>query len=145
MNLLDDMEVGRLSEYLVVSEGLRLKPYTDTVGKISIGIGRNLTDTGISLLEAHDLLRHDLERAEALIEIRYPWIAQQSAVYRAVLLELMFNLGPKGLGLFVNTLYAFRAQDYPGVIEGLKQSKWYRDVQPKRSARIFQMLTGEWP
>ena len=45
---------------LIADEGLRLKPYTDTVGKITIGIGRNLTDVGISKEEAYALCDTDI-------------------------------------------------------------------------------------
>ena len=31
-----------------INEGLRSKPYVDTVGKVTIGVGRNLTDRGLS-------------------------------------------------------------------------------------------------
>jgi lysozyme len=143
--LLTDVDRARLCDYLVVSEGLRLKPYTDTVGKLSIGIGRNLSDTGISVLEAHDLLKNDLDRACALLMVRYPWIEEHDAVRRAVLIELMFNLGPKGLGSFVNTLKAFRMRDFPLVAEGLRKSKWFTQVAESRSTRIIHMvLTGDW-
>ena len=45
-------------------EGRRLKPYTDTVGKLTIGYGRNLTDVGISDEEAriHPRQRQGLPR-----------------------------------------------------------------------------------
>lgn len=47
---------------LKLDEGLRLKPYRDTVGKLTIGIGRNLDDVGISEAEAEYLLSNDLDR-----------------------------------------------------------------------------------
>ena len=37
-------------------EGVRLKPYVDTEGKIPIGVGRNLTDGGISSAESDGML-----------------------------------------------------------------------------------------
>jgi len=46
-----------LEELLVHHEGLRLKPYLDTSGKWTIGVGRNLSDSGISEEEAFYLLR----------------------------------------------------------------------------------------
>ena len=46
------MNKQRLAEQLKVHEGLRLKPYKDTVGKWTIGIGRNLEDKGITEQEA---------------------------------------------------------------------------------------------
>ena len=38
----------RLIAMLQRHEGLRLKPYKCTAGKVSIGYGRNLEDVGIS-------------------------------------------------------------------------------------------------
>jgi lysozyme len=143
--MLTAYEQDQLQQYLVIAEGLRLKPYTDTVGKLSIGIGRNLTDVGISTEEAYYLCDNDIHKAERAVVKRYPWSQDQDLVRQVVLVELMFNMGPGGLASFVNTLRAFERQDYPAVVEGLKRAKWYRDVQPSRSARIFQMLlSGNW-
>lgn len=140
-----DAHRERIRQYLIVSEGLRLKPYTDTVGKLSIGIGRNLTDVGISALEAYDMLNHDLDKAIVAIVGRYSWVADQDPVRQAVLVELQFNMGSRGLGTFVNTLAAFQRRDYPAVAAGLRASKWFRQVQKSRSDRILKMVeTGEW-
>ncbi|MFA6660842.1 MAG: lysozyme, partial [Bacilli bacterium] len=40
--------MDRIKEQLVRHEGLRLKPYRCTADKLTIGIGRNLDDCGIS-------------------------------------------------------------------------------------------------
>jgi lysozyme len=37
----------KLLTELIDDEDIRLKPYRDTVGKLTIGIGRNLYDRGI--------------------------------------------------------------------------------------------------
>ena len=50
------MDTDKLLSDLVRDEGLRLRPYADTVGKTTIGVGRNLTDVGISHDEALALL-----------------------------------------------------------------------------------------
>ena len=52
----------RLIAMLQRHEGLRLKPYKCTAGKLSIGYGRNLDDMGISEVEAMVMLRHDIEQ-----------------------------------------------------------------------------------
>ena len=49
---------------LKVDEGVKLKPYKDTVGKLTIGCGRNLDDIGISYTEVDYLLENDLNMAE---------------------------------------------------------------------------------
>ena len=57
-------------------EGLRLFPYADTVGKLTIGFGRNLTDIGISRDEADALLTNDLDRARTGIAEAWPPFSQ---------------------------------------------------------------------
>lgn len=156
-----DHERERLRQYLVIAEGLRLKPYWDCcsrtlrqpctknagahLGKLTIGIGRNIEDVGISAMESYDLLNHDLDRAIVQVLSRYPWIEDEDPVRQAVMTELMFNMGPDTLKQFTNTLAAFRLKDYPKVAEGLKKSKWYRQVSQQRSGRLIEMVkSGEW-
>ena len=45
--LIDD-----LKEMLIKNEGMELKPYQCTSDKTTIGVGRNLTDNGVSIDEA---------------------------------------------------------------------------------------------
>lgn len=45
------------------NEGLTYKPYHDTVGKLTIGYGRNLEDRGITFEEAKLLLANDIIEA----------------------------------------------------------------------------------
>ena len=46
------MDTGRLTSALRRDEGCVLNPYRCTAGKLTIGIGRNLDDVGISLFAA---------------------------------------------------------------------------------------------
>jgi lysozyme len=46
-------------------EGRRLRPYVDTAGKVTIGVGRNLTDVGITDDDCDRMLAEDIARAEA--------------------------------------------------------------------------------
>lgn len=140
-----DQHRERLRQYLIVAEGLRLKPYTDTVGKLTIGIGRNLTDVGISALEAYDLLDHDIDRAIVALVGKFPWFADEDPVRQAALIELAFNMGITSLAGFTNTLAAWKRHDYLGAGQGLRKSKWFRQVQASRSERIIKMVEqGEW-
>ena len=52
---------GKLAEQLTKHEGLRLKPYHCPAGKLTIGIGRNLEDKGITEKEARMLLENDIQ------------------------------------------------------------------------------------
>jgi lysozyme len=144
--MMSDTARAHVRMQLVWDEGLRLKPYKDTVGKLTIGIGRNLTDVGISTLEAYDLLDHDIDRAVYALVGRYPWFQHLDPVRQAVLVNLCFNMGAASLAKFVNTLAAVERGEYDAAARGLKASLWYRQVQKSRSSRLMQMLvSGEWP
>ena len=60
-------------------EGRRLKPYLNTVGKTTIGVGRNLTDIGISDGECDLLLEHDVARSVATCRGGGIWTGYASA------------------------------------------------------------------
>ena len=55
---MSDHMLQDLIEDLKRDEGFRSHPYRDTVGKLTIGYGRNLDDVGISEREAEQLLHH---------------------------------------------------------------------------------------
>ena len=46
----------RLYFTLERDEGVRAEPYFDSVGKLTVGVGRNLADKGVTFLELADLL-----------------------------------------------------------------------------------------
>ena len=58
------MDRQLLRSQLERHEGLRLKPYRDTVGKLTVGYGRNLEDVGISRDEADFMLDNDIDQVE---------------------------------------------------------------------------------
>ena len=45
------MRLSRIAELIIRDEGKRKRPYADTGGAPSIGVGRNLRDNGISVAE----------------------------------------------------------------------------------------------
>ena len=63
---------NRLREMLIRHEGLHLKPYRDSVGKLTIGVGRNLDDVGITREEALILLEHDIAKGRRDVRRTFP-------------------------------------------------------------------------
>jgi lysozyme len=59
---------NRIKAQLVRHEGLRIKPYRCTAGKLTIGIGRNLDDCGISQSEANIMLINDIMNCEKQLQ-----------------------------------------------------------------------------
>ena len=135
----------RLRAQLIVHEGLRLFPYTDTVGKLTIGVGRNISDIGISRVEALDLLDHDIDRSIQDLHQHIPWVHDLDPVRQAVLVDMAFNMGWPRLSEFRNTLAAFKRKDWVSAAEGMRASKWAKQVG-QRAVRLRKMvLSGEWP
>lgn len=138
-----DSDRATLAKELLRDEGLKLKPYRDTVGKLSIGIGRNLDDVGISAEEAHVLLAHDITAVNAEMDRLFPWAAQMNGARQRVLANMLFNLGAGKLLKFKNTLAAMSAGQYQKASEGMLASLWARQVGDRAKRLAETMKTGQ--
>ena len=121
--------MNRIKAQLVRHEGLRLKPYRCTAGKLTIGIGRNLDDRGISRKEAYAMLERDIQDCEQWLIDKIPEIYNNlDEVRQSVLLNMCFNLGIKGLLEFKNTLAFVKAGDWERAANSMLASKWAKQV-----------------
>ena len=98
----------KLTEQLKKHEGLRLYPYRCTAGKLTIGVGRNLDDKGISEEEANELLQDDIYDVEIQLDEQLPWWRDKPENVQLVLADMCFNLGINGLLTFDKFLHAIR-------------------------------------
>lgn len=133
-----------IAEQLIRDEGIRLMPYHDSEGFLTIGIGRCLDRIGISRAEAAMLLNADIARAEVAVATRLPWAAGLDSVRRAVLINMAFNLGIGGLLGFVRALAAMERADWPAAAAEMRTSKWARQVGARAERLAEQLITGEW-
>lgn len=138
------MSRDRIRAQLVNDEGCRLFPYVDTVGKWSIGVGRNLTDLGISRAEAMTLLENDIDHAEQALIAQWPWMRELDPVRYGVLVNLCFNLGARGLHGFQKFLAAVEARDWPKAAVEMADSLWAKQVGYRSMRLQRQLLSGEW-
>ena len=92
-------------------EGLRLKPYLDTVGKLTVGYGRNLEDVGISRDEADFMLDNDMDQVERQLETVDEY-RDLEPVRQTVIGNMAFNLGFAGLMGFKNMWSAIDRKDW---------------------------------
>ena len=125
---------------LVRDEGMRLKPYTDTVGKVTIGVGRNLDDVGISEDEALAMLDADIDRSIADLDRTLPWLFERPEPVQRALVNMCFNLGWPRLSGFRNMLDALEAGDYDRAAAEALDSRWARQVgaRAERIAALFR-------
>lgn len=133
-----------LRAQLMRHEGLRLKPYLDTVGKMTIGYGRNLDDVGLARDEAAYLLDGDIDRAVKGLLARWPWVLEVDAVRQSVLVNMAFNLGLERLAGFKLTLQAIQQGRYSAAADHMLDSKWAGQVGIRAVELAAQMKTGQW-
>lgn len=126
---------------LIRDEGERLKPYTDTVGKLTVGIGRNLTDRGISTLESRYLCQNDLMIVDAELTKHVPWWTNMSESRQRGLVNMCFNLGWTRLSKFTTTLGHLEAGRYADAAESCLKSLWAKQVGA-RAVRIADLFRG---
>lgn len=136
------MDMNALLFELERDEGLRLKPYKDSVGKLTIGAGRNLDDVGISEEEARHLLENDVARTVADLDRHLPWWSGLDPVRQRVVINMAFNMGVAGLLGFSKTLAAMKSGDYVGAAYGMLASKWAGQVGERATRLAHMMSTG---
>lgn len=128
---------------LLMDEGLRLKPYRCTAGRLTVGYGHNLDDLGISQAVADLMLQEDLQVAEKACRRIFPELYDQWGENRRLgWINLAFNLGYVRLMQFRNTLRAARIEDWAEVEKGLRASLWFQQVG-KRAERVIGMVCHE--
>lgn len=132
----------KLIQQLRRHEGERLRPYRCSSGKLTIGVGRNLDDRGITAAESAYLLNNDIDRVWVEVESRMPWIRQLNEVRQRVLLDMAFNLGIDGLMKFRNTLATIRAGDYQKAGVMMLDSLWAKQVGNRAQRLAVMMQTG---
>jgi lysozyme len=136
------MNQDALLNSLLIHEGLRLKPYTDPAGKLTIGVGRNLTDDGITEDEARLLCLNDIAAVTRALDEEVPWWRGINEVRQNVLAEMCFNLGWHGLSGFHRFLACLRDDDFGGAASEMIASQWARQVGHRAADLAHLMRTG---
>lgn len=146
--------MDRIKEQLVRHEGLRLKPYRCTAGKLTIGIGRNLDDCGISQSESYVMLVNDIMNCEKQLLAKIPEIYNiLDEVRKSVLLNMCISipqsryaplrepcyLGIGGLLEFNNTLAFIKTGDWERAANNMLVSRWAKQVG-RRAIELSELM-----
>jgi len=136
------MNVPRITKQLRIDEAVRPSPYTDSVGKLTIGVGRNLTDKPLSPIEIDFLFENDL--AEAVEDCRrmYQNFDALNDVRREVLVNMMFNMGFTTMRQFRKMRSAVEREDFEDAALEMLDSKWSQQVGARATRLARQMKTG---
>ena len=160
-----------IQEQLILHEGISLIPYKCSAGKWTIGVGRNLEDTGLYEFEKKRLLgTYELTRQEVIDILQHRYITQEEALYmldndirvikaelennykwfnlldevrQKVIIDMRFNLGNAGFAGFRNMIRQLELGNYQKAAEEMKNSKWYSQVKTRADRLFKMMLTGQ--
>lgn len=157
------MNLDLLKRELIRDEGLRLKPYPDSKGISTIGVGHNLEasplvgDIGerftaagcITEADAEAILCADIGGCTALLDKYLPWWAKLDDARQNALANMAFNMGvgpseeqPDGKLLqFKNSLALLERGDYAKAAANFAMSAWYRQVG-QRAVRLVAVIKG---
>lgn len=140
------MNLERLKAQLIRHEGKSLKVYEDTAKppRLTVGVGRNLSDRGISEDECALMLDNDIKMAE-LYAKGYEWYESLDEVRQAVVIDMQFNLGPTRFAGFKKMIEAIERKDWKEAATQMLDSAWSVQVG-NRALRLAEMMrSGEWP
>lgn len=121
-------------------EGVAHKPYRDTEGILTVGVGRNLEDRGVSDDEIDFLLTNDLKWVVVDLDRSILWWREMTKNRQRGLTNMAFNLGWPRLSGFRKMLVALEAGDYDEAANQALDSRWAIQVgaRAERIAELFR-------
>ena len=134
--------IAILKAQLKIDEGVRHMAYTDSVGKLSIGVGRNLDDKGIRDDEMELMLMNDIQEAEDSARALVSNFDSLSDERKAVVVNLSFNMGQTVLAQFTNTLRAINEGRFDDAADGMLASLWAKQVGARALRLSAKMRSG---
>ena len=147
---------AKLIRLLEKDEGRRHYPYFDCCGKffrqctcvnqgrLSIGVGRNIEDDGLTDQEIDILRDNDIDDAESDAEELW-WFTNLDEVRRVVVLSMLFNLGLVPFLKFQKMIGAAGRADYHLAAREMINSLWATQVKDRAMRLAEMMMTGKYP
>lgn len=126
------------------------RPYKCPAGSLTVGYGWNLESdlmfeeaASVQLIHKIRQIERDFDLAADLVGRVY---RQVDEVRKEALIQMAFQTGVYGLGLFGNMLRAMLASDWALAEKEALDSKWAKHDSPKRAIIVARMIkTGNWP
>lgn len=131
-----------LRDQLINEEGIRFTPYTDTRGKVTIGVGHNLTDNGISQSVMYAILQEDINEVISDLDMNIPFWKNMDEVRQRALADVCFNIGIVQFLNFHKMISALVSQNYAIAAYELKTSAWYGEVGARGPKLVNMLLLG---
>ncbi len=146
------MPLNRIRDMIRRHEGYRDAIYRDTEGNMTVGVGRCLrVGQKVPGEVLEDWFNDDLFRARHDAETLgiYAQLPTLCPVRTAVLVDMIFNMGLRGVKGFKKMLSYLRRSNFDGAADEMMDSKWARQVGKDEGERAWElarmMRSGQWP
>ena len=137
------MALTPLQALLIKHEGLRLKPYLCTAGKTTIGVGRNLSDNGVTEAEAMAMLDRDIAVTVSALRDEFLWFADLDRTRKDAVISLGFNMGVKKFTSFKMFLAAMASQQYETAAAEILDSTYATQVGQRAIELAAMIRSGQ--
>ena len=132
-------------DQLALHEGVKRFPYKCTSGKLTIGVGRNIEDMGISDDEIYYMLKNDIRRVDNELNNAFRFYKNLDPVRKDAMINMAFNLGLTRLRGFRLALKLMETKDYEEASIEFLDSLWASQVG-QRALDVSHMIKyGEYP
>lgn len=133
------MNKKQLMDQIKRHEGVRYKVYSCPANKLTVGVGRNLEDLGLSQAEVDFLLDNDINRCIKELESAFPFYKDLDEARRGVLINMCFNIGISRLRRFKKTMAYIEQGDYDKASVEMLDSLWAKQVG-KRAIELSKIM-----
>lgn len=118
---------AQLRHLLIKHEGYESHPYKDSMGHITIGIGRNLDSRGVLPTEIDMMCDHDMQYFYDQLDSHFKWFAQLNDARQIALIDMCF-MGFKKFLSFKKMIAYLEAHDYDNAAIELLDSVYAKQV-----------------
>ncbi len=137
--------MSKLVTQLKRHEGVRSHVYLCSAGYETIGVGRNIAESGLGLSddEIDYLLGNDIKRCKQEL-IALSWFMDLDSVRQDAIVNLCFNLGLTRLMGFKNAMAAMAVGDYAKAGDEFYDSRWAKQVGSRADEVCEMIRTGRY-
>lgn len=121
-------------------EGRKKFPYKCSKNKLTIGIGRNIEERGLSEDEIDYIYQNDERIAETEAKTLVDGFEWLSDARKIALVSMVFQMGKGRVGKFENMIAAINDNNFALAANEMLDSKWARDDTPERAERAAEMM-----
>jgi len=139
--------MSELIEQLRKHEGVETHVYKCSAGYETIGVGRNVSKSGLGLSadEIDYLLQNDINRCVRELAYALDWFSSLDGVRQDAMVNLCFNLGLSRLMQFKLALDALERGEYHRAAAEFLDSRWAKQVGNRAIEVAHMIRMGEYP